>query len=90
MVSLANITTSVNFFAGFIISSGSYYILCKIFPIPACADTWTEVGDEITDVTLAYEDGDSASYDEESGRVNDKIAESKAAEGQRRGYGAAY
>lgn len=82
---------NVNFFAGFVVSSGTYYILCKVFPIPACADTWTEVGDQIIDVTLAYEDGGSAtSYDEESGRVHDKAAELKVGEGQQQGYGATY
>lgn len=45
-------------------SSGTYYLLCKIFPIPACADTWTEVSDEFEEGTpTAY--CDSAICDEE-------------------------
>jgi NCS1 family nucleobase:cation symporter-1 len=58
----------LNFFAGFIISSGCYYLLCRFFPIPATSDKWLEVGDEITDVSVAYRDSDSetaANYDEE-------------------------
>jgi len=53
---------NVNFFCGFIVSSAVYYALNRIFPVPATADTWTEVGDEITEVILA---DDSSSYDEE-------------------------
>jgi len=48
---------NVNFFAGFIVSGGVYYLLCKFFPIPACADTWTEIGAEIRNVSVAYDRG---------------------------------
>lgn len=54
-------------------SSGTYYVLCKVFPIPACADTWTEVGDEFTDG--AFASYDSTSCDEESGS---KAAEARS------------
>ncbi|KAF3941243.1 hypothetical protein ABW19_dt0208333 [Dactylella cylindrospora] len=53
----------VNFFAGFIAASGIYWVLNHFFPVPAIADTWTEIGEEITEVLLA-EDADST-YDEE-------------------------
>ncbi|KAF8457406.1 permease for cytosine/purines, uracil, thiamine, allantoin-domain-containing protein [Terfezia claveryi] len=43
----------VNFFGGFIVSSGIYWTLCKLSPIPAVPDEWMEVGEEITDITLA-------------------------------------
>lgn len=47
-------------------SSGTYYLLCKVFPIPACADTWTEVSDEFVEGTpTAY--CDSVSCEEEGG-----------------------
>ena len=52
---------NVNFFGGFIVSSGTYWVLNRFFPVPACADVWTEVGDEITEVML----GEDVSYDEE-------------------------
>ncbi|KAF2681804.1 hypothetical protein K458DRAFT_309189 [Lentithecium fluviatile CBS 122367] len=57
----------LNFFAGFIISSGVYYGLCRFFPIPATSDTWLEVGDEITEISVAYHtDSENAgAYDEE-------------------------
>ncbi|KAA6407649.1 MAG: uracil permease [Lasallia pustulata] len=45
----------VNFFCGFIVASGSYYLLCRFFPIPATSDRWNEVGDEILDVHVAYD-----------------------------------
>ena len=49
----------LNFFGGFIVASTVYWSLCRAFPIPACSDRWLEVGDEISDVSLAYgEDGD--------------------------------
>lgn len=45
---------NLNFFCGFIIASGSYYLLCRFFPVPAMSDHWNEVGDEILDVHVAY------------------------------------
>lgn len=45
---------NVNFFGGFIVSSGTYWSLCKFFPIPAVSDRWMEVGD-LDDVRLAYD-----------------------------------
>lgn len=50
---------NVNFFAGFIVASSVYWLLCKFFPIPAVADKWTEVGEDIDDVRLAYDDAES-------------------------------
>ncbi|KAI0970101.1 permease for cytosine/purines, uracil, thiamine, allantoin-domain-containing protein [Xylaria arbuscula] len=51
---------NVNFFAGFIVSAATYWICCKLSPIPACSDTWLEVGNEIDEVTLAYDHNPSA------------------------------
>ncbi|KAH7150481.1 permease for cytosine/purines, uracil, thiamine, allantoin-domain-containing protein [Dactylonectria estremocensis] len=53
-----------NYFFGFGIACGMYWLLCKFFPIPATSDRWMEVGDEIDDVRVAY-NSDSANYDEE-------------------------
>ncbi|KAI1142440.1 permease for cytosine/purines, uracil, thiamine, allantoin-domain-containing protein [Hypoxylon sp. FL0543] len=56
-----------NFFCGFIISAGMYWALCKLFPIPACSDTWMEVGDQIDEVRLAYdESSQQEEFDEEA------------------------
>ncbi|KAF2031217.1 NCS1 nucleoside transporter family [Setomelanomma holmii] len=55
----------LNFFAGFLVASISYWALCKISPIPATSDTWMEVGDEITDISVAYHDNGNDRYDEE-------------------------
>ena len=57
---------NLNFFMGFGVSSGMYWLLCKISPIPACADRWMEVGDAITDVRVAYDGRSSPGYDEEA------------------------
>ncbi|KAJ4407100.1 uracil permease [Gnomoniopsis sp. IMI 355080] len=58
---------NLNFFAGFIVSSGMYWALCKISPIPSCSDHWMEVGDALDDVQLAYE----ASEDERVDKKDD-------------------
>ncbi|OTA63561.1 hypothetical protein K449DRAFT_349084 [Hypoxylon sp. EC38] len=56
-----------NFFCGFIISAGMYWTLCKLFPIPACSDTWMEVGDQIDEVRLAYDQSSQQEeFDEEA------------------------
>jgi len=55
----------LNFFAGFLVSSLSYWVLCRISPVPATSNTWMEVGDEITDISVAYHDSDNDRYDEE-------------------------
>ncbi|KXJ92014.1 permease for cytosine/purines, uracil, thiamine, allantoin-domain-containing protein [Microdochium bolleyi] len=60
---------NVNFFTGFIVSSGVYFLLNKLSPVPACSDKWMEVGDEITDISLVYDQHSSGSqrdFDEEA------------------------
>ena len=59
----------LNFFCGFIVASGSYWVLCKLFPIPATSERWMEVGDEITDIRVAY----ARSEDEESATGSEYI-----------------
>ncbi|KAI0022312.1 permease for cytosine/purines, uracil, thiamine, allantoin-domain-containing protein [Xylariomycetidae sp. FL0641] len=66
-----------NFFTGFIVSAGMYTVLCRISPVPACSDTWMEVGDQIDEVRLAYDDQHEsdiervvgAKYDDEGGKA---------------------
>lgn len=55
---------NLNFFCGFIVSSGLYWGLCALFPVPATSDRWMEVGGELDDVRVAY-DVSSQEYDEE-------------------------
>lgn len=57
---------NLNFFCGFIVSSGMYWGLCKLFPVPATSDHWMEVGDEITDISLAYDGRSGQEFDEEA------------------------
>lgn len=47
---------NLNFFCGFIVSAGLYWILCRIWPIPGTSDKWMEVGDKIEDLRVAYHD----------------------------------
>ena len=56
----------LNFFCGFIVSSGVYWSVCHFFPIPATSDTWMEVGDEVRNVSVAYGDDDRPDLDVES------------------------
>lgn len=57
---------NLNFFCGFLVSSGTYYLLCRFWPIPATSTVWMEVGDEIEEVSVAYGHGSgSDGYDEE-------------------------
>ncbi|KAF6815299.1 uridine permease [Colletotrichum sojae] len=67
---------NVNFFAGFIVSSGMYWLLCKVSPVPATSDRWMEVGDEIEDMRVAY-DGNSQDYDEEAVTRSKVVGDSK-------------
>ncbi|KAL1861676.1 hypothetical protein VTK73DRAFT_6984 [Phialemonium thermophilum] len=47
---------NVNYFCGFIVAAATYYALSKIGHMPACSDRWLEVGDEIDDLRLAYDE----------------------------------
>lgn len=58
IINFVFLSISVNFFAGFIVSSLTYYILNRIWPVPATSTRWREVGDEITDLSLVYTDQD--------------------------------
>jgi len=44
---------NLNFFAGFVVASATYWVLCKLSPIPAVSAMWMEVGDEIENPSLA-------------------------------------
>lgn len=71
----------LNFFAGFLVASITYWALCTISPIPATSSVWCEVGDEITDISVAYSDSEPDKYDEEAlhGSKGDaKIGEAEA------------
>jgi NCS1 family nucleobase:cation symporter-1 len=36
-----------------------YYACCRFFPIPATSDTWLEVGDEIRNMSVVYDNDGS-------------------------------
>jgi NCS1 family nucleobase:cation symporter-1 len=58
---------NLNFFCGFIIASGSYYLLCRFFPIQACADHWFEVDEDVRNMSVAHYDDGAVSPDVEHG-----------------------
>lgn len=69
----------LNFFAGFIVSSLVYYLLCKYFPIPAVSDRWFEQKDAADRrFSVVYTDGER--YDEERSSGSDHGNYSKEAE----------
>ncbi|KAJ6120740.1 Uracil permease [Penicillium sp. IBT 18751x] len=46
---------NVNYFSGVIVSGGMYWILTKLFPVPATSDRWNEVDiDTESDILVAY------------------------------------
>ncbi|KAF5129654.1 uncharacterized protein G6M90_00g018810 [Metarhizium brunneum] len=55
---------NLNFFCGFIVSSLTYWGLCKISPVPETSDQWLEVGGAIDDLQVAY-DATNDEYDVE-------------------------
>lgn len=63
---------NLNFFCGFIVSSLTYWILCKISPVPETSDTWMEVGEVIDDLHVAY-DTSKDGYDEEKTTMGQRI-----------------
>ncbi|KAH7139115.1 uracil permease [Dendryphion nanum] len=65
----------LNYFTGFLVAFFAYWGLCKVFPVPAVSETWLEIGDEITHVSVAYGDSDSnneVSYGDEETTVSGK------------------
>jgi len=76
----------LNFFAGFIVASSVYWALCKISPIPATSDVWLEVGEDITEVSVAYQDSDNERYDEETMHGGKGVEESKDAAAQSKNF----
>lgn len=45
---------NINYFSGVIVSGGMYYILTRLFPVPATSDHWHEVDIDIDDFAVAY------------------------------------
>lgn len=54
---------TLNFFCGFVVSSATYWGLCRLSPVPATSPRWKEVDEEVDDADLAYGD----QYDENKG-----------------------
>ncbi|KAL5521367.1 hypothetical protein ACEPAG_9293 [Sanghuangporus baumii] len=65
---------NVNFFAGFIVSFGTYYLLCWYWPVQATSEVWNEVGDRVVELHLTdhdrfYDHDYTDKSDEETGSV---------------------
>ncbi|KAK5074953.1 uracil permease [Lithohypha guttulata] len=75
----------LNFFSGFIVSAGVYWLLAKFFPMPALSPTgsWFEVGDEVRNPSLVYgSDADAHEARERMGYATEESMES----GEKRGW----
>jgi NCS1 family nucleobase:cation symporter-1 len=79
---------NINYFAGFIVASATYWLLCKLFPIPACSDSWMEVSDEICDLSVAYDPESSSDVERQADASYTKSAEAheSSEDYQRRGF----
>ncbi|KAJ5915691.1 Uracil permease [Penicillium verhagenii] len=68
---------NINYFSGFIVSGGAYWILCYFFPIPATSDKWNEVDIDYEDVSFAYGqeviDGENTTGYEERRSISDSL-----------------
>lgn len=73
---------NVNYFSGVIVSAGVYYVLTRLFPMPATSDHWNEVDIDIDGLSVAY--GQRMS-DEENGAYSDRrsIADSPPPDDQK-------
>lgn len=63
---------NINYFTGVLVSGGTYWILTRIFPVPATSDYWNEVDIDVDvdDYGVAYgqpvSDEETAGYDRRS------------------------
>jgi NCS1 family nucleobase:cation symporter-1 len=66
----------LNFFCGFIVAAGTYWILCKVWKPLATSDVWMEVGDMIVDQSMAYEvENEAGVKPEASQKIKEKEKE---------------
>lgn len=55
---------NINYFSGFIVSFAIYYILTRLWPVPATSETWNEVDVDVDSLSIAYgQEVDPYSYD---------------------------
>jgi NCS1 family nucleobase:cation symporter-1 len=79
---------NINYFTGVLVSGGTYWILIRIFPVPATSDRWNEVDiDEIDDYGVAY--GQSVSDEENTGYDRRSITDSLPPDEQKKGINTA-
>ena len=74
------ICSSVNFFAGFIVSSAVYWAINRFFPVPATSTYWREEGEQDADMSLVYETKDPDTLDEETGSTKSSGKRSDSAD----------
>ncbi|KIW00002.1 hypothetical protein, variant [Verruconis gallopava] len=54
-----------NYFTGFLVAAGSYWLICRISPIDALSPTgqWFEIGDDSVNACMAYDEESSIDVD---------------------------
>ncbi|CEO59435.1 Putative Uracil transporter (Eurofung) [Penicillium brasilianum] len=79
---------NINYFTGVLVSGGTYWILTRIFPIPATSDRWNEVDiDDIEEYGVAY--GQPVSDEENTGYDRRSITDSLPPDEQKKGINTA-
>lgn len=64
---------NVNFFGGFIVASGTYYLICRFFPPPEVRSTWSEPSVEEMDEILGFDSTGSTTYHDSSMSPTDSL-----------------
>ncbi|KAF7712181.1 Cytosine/purines, uracil, thiamine, allantoin permease family protein [Penicillium ucsense] len=80
---------NINYFTGVLVSGGTYWVLTRIFPVPATSDHWNEVDIdlEVDDYGVAY--GQPVGDEEQPGYDRRSMAESLPPDEQKKGVLAA-
>lgn len=65
----------LNFFAGFLVASGVYWVCNYFSPVPATSNTWLEIGDTVRNPSLAYGVGSDEEYATGMGKDGGKYPE---------------
>lgn len=73
---------NLNFFCGFIVASSVYYLICRIWPVPAVSDHWYEVTDAADRTnSVAYVEGGVIDVEEGIERDPKAVEETSVVEG---------
>jgi NCS1 family nucleobase:cation symporter-1 len=66
---------NINYFTGVLVSGGMYWLLTKLFPVPATSEVWNEVDIDIDEYNVSYgqEVGDEENFYGERRSITDSL-----------------